>query len=168
MEILKIATDWAKAESFSSAFFVLFGVLFLLASAGFWLIGKTDISRAYIIPMLVAGALLMVIGIGLVYANQVRIAEFPIAHQNDASAFIASELARVDQVLSEYQTVVFTAIPIIIAVCAGLIFFLDGPIWRSSMITTIAMMTVILLIDGTAHSRIEIYKERLSSEASKS
>ena len=168
MEILKIATDWAKAESFSSAFFILFGVLFLLASAGFWLVGKTDISRAYIIPMLVAGALLMVIGIGLVYANQVRIAEFPIAHQNDASAFIASELARVDKVLSEYQTVVFTAIPIIIAVSAGLIFFLDGPIWRSSMITTIAMMTVILLIDGTAHSRIEIYKERLLSEASKS
>ena len=41
MEILKTATDWAKTEVFSSAFFIIFGVVFVLASIGFWQMGKT-------------------------------------------------------------------------------------------------------------------------------
>lgn len=62
MDILKMATDWAKGEIFSSAFFIIAGVLFVAASIGFWQLGKTDMAKAYIIPTLVAGALLMIIG----------------------------------------------------------------------------------------------------------
>ncbi len=167
MEILKTATDWARGEAFSSAFFIAFALLFLLASVGFWQLGKSDIARAYIIPALVAGVLLMVIGVGLVYANQTRIAEWPAAYNDDAAAFIAAELARVDGVLNEYKTIVFTAIPIIIAACAALIYFLDAPVWRSSLITTIAMLTAILLIDGMAQARIAAYKEQLLAAQAK-
>ena len=35
MELLKLASAWAKAEVFSSNFFILFGVLFLLSAYGF-------------------------------------------------------------------------------------------------------------------------------------
>lgn len=161
METLKTAIEWARAEVFSSAFFILFAVGFLIASAAFWQLGKTDIARAYIIPTLVAGSLLLIIGVGLVYANQVRIAEFPVAYNEDAAAFIASELERVEGVLNEYRTLVFTAIPVIIIGCAAGIFFLDGPMWRASFITAIAMLTVILLVDGSAEARIVDYKYRL-------
>jgi hypothetical protein len=65
MDILKTATDWAKAEVFSIAFFILFGIGFVAAGIGFWQLGKTDLARAYIIPTLVAGALLLIIGFGL-------------------------------------------------------------------------------------------------------
>ena len=65
MDILKTATEWAKAELFSTPFFILFGVLFIAASFGFWQLGKTDMAKAYIIPLLIAGALLMTIGFGL-------------------------------------------------------------------------------------------------------
>ena len=65
MEILKTATDWAKAEVFSSTFFIIFGIAFVLASIGFWQLGKTDMAKAYIIPTLVAGSLLLTIGLGL-------------------------------------------------------------------------------------------------------
>lgn len=166
MDILRTATDWARAEIFSSAFFIVFGALFLLASLGFWQLGRTDIAKAYVIPTLVAGVLLLVIGIGLVYANQTRISEFPVAYDEDPAAFVASELTRVERVITEYRTVVFTAIPAIIAVCAALIFFLDSPAWRAICVTTIAMMTVILLVDGTAHGRIVIYKDQLLSAGS--
>ena len=69
MGILKTATDWAKAEIFSSSFFIVFGVLFVAVSIGFWQLGKTDLAKAYIIPTAVAGVLLLTIGIGLVYTN---------------------------------------------------------------------------------------------------
>ena len=57
MEIVKLATDWAKAEVFSTRFFILFAILFLIASIGFWQLGKTDIARAYITPTLVGRAI---------------------------------------------------------------------------------------------------------------
>ena len=89
MEVLKAATAWAKAEVFSSTFFILFGVLFVLGTIGFWQLGKTELAKAFIYPTLVAGILLLIIGIGLVYSNKSRIASFPAAYEKDASAFFA-------------------------------------------------------------------------------
>jgi hypothetical protein len=166
MDILKLSTDWAKAEVFSSTFFIIAGVLFVVASIGFWQLGKTDLAKAYIIPTAVAGALLLTIGIGLVSANKSRISSFAADYNKDASAFVKSELARTESTLKEYKTVVFTAIPLIIAACALVLIFVNIPIWRASMITAIAMLVVILLIDGTAHARIEAYKEQLVAEKS--
>ena len=161
MDILKTATDWAKAELFSTPFFILFGVALMVASLGFWQLGKTDIARAYIIPTLVAGVLLLTIGIGLYFNNKSRISEFETAYNKDASAFVHSELNRAESTLKEYRTVVFKAIPIIIIVAALLIIFVNTPTWRAISITTIAMLIVILLVDGTAHARIEAYKNQL-------
>ena len=133
----------------------------MAASMGFWQLGKTEIARAYIIPTFVAGALLFIIGVGLFFTNKSRITQFETAYNNDASAFVKSELVRAEATLKEYQTIVFKVIPFIIAVCALIIVFMDKPIWRASMITTIAMMVVILLIDGTAHARIDAYNQQL-------
>lgn len=160
MDILKSATDWAKAELVSTPFFIIFGVVFVAASIGFWQLGKTDMARAYIIPTFVAGAMLMIIGFGLFFTNKARVSQFEEAYHADATAFVQSELERSDATLKEYKNIVFTAIPIIIAICALVILFVNSPAWRASMITTIAMLVVILLIDGTAHARIEAYNKR--------
>lgn len=161
MEILKLATEWAKAEVFSTRFFILFAILFLMASIGFWQLGKTEMAKAYIIPTLVAGVLLMTIGLGLFYTNKARVHQFEKAYTEDASAFVDSEFTRIEAAINEYKTIVFKAIPLIIAVCSLLIIFLKSPLWRASMITTIAMLVIILLIDGTARGRIEAYQEQL-------
>ncbi|GBF20344.1 MULTISPECIES: hypothetical protein [Arenibacter] len=161
MEILKIAVEWAKAEVSSTRFFIFFAILFIIVSIGFWQLGKTDIAKAYIIPTLVAGVLLLTIGLGLFFTNKSRIKEFETAYNSDSPAFIASEIARTERTLKEYETVVFKAIPIIIIAAALLIIFINTPTWRAISITTIAMMIVILLIDGTAHARIEAYNKHL-------
>ena len=161
MGILKTATDWAKAEILSSSFFIVFGVLFVAVSIGFWQLGKTDLAKAYIIPTAVAGVLLLTIGIGLVYANKTRISSFEEDFNKDAPAFVQSEIERVDGTLKEYKTVVFTAIPLIIIAFALILFFVNTPTWRAISITTIAMLMIVLFIDGTAHARIEVYKNQL-------
>ncbi|MBT8282692.1 MAG: hypothetical protein KJO86_03065 [Muriicola sp.] len=163
MEILKASTDWAKAELFSTPFFILFGLVFIISSFGFWQLGKTDMAKAYIIPTLVAGVLLMIIGFGLFFTNKSRITQFETDFNTDASAFVASEIERAESTLKEYKTIVFTAFPLIIAVCALVLFFVNSPVWRASMITVIAMLVVILLIDGTAHARIDAYHKKLLS-----
>lgn len=161
MEVLKLATEWAKAEVFSTRFFIFFAIAFLTASIGFWRLGITDIARAYIIPTLVAGVLLLSIGLGLFFTNKSRIVAFEKAYTNDATAFVESEIIRAEKTLQEYKTVVFTAIPIIIIVAALLLIFTNTPTWRAISITTIAMMIVILVVDGTAQARIEGYYQQL-------
>lgn len=163
MDILKTATDWAKAEVFSSQFFIFFAVLFLLGSIGFWRLGKTEVARAFITPMMVAGTLLFIIGVGILYANKSRVTSFAVAHNSDAPAFIESEIARTAKSMGEYQTIVFKVIPIIVVVAAFLIIFVDKPNWRAIGITTMAMMIVILLVDNNANARIEAYHEQLIS-----
>ena len=103
----------------------------------------------------------MIIGLGLFFTNKSRVTQFETAYKSDPSAFVESELARAEATLKEYQTIVFKAIPLIIAVCSLIIVFIDKPVWRASMITTIAMLVVILLIDGTAHARIDAYNQQL-------
>ncbi len=161
MDILKTAIDWAKTEVFSSTFFILFGVMFLLATLGFWQWGKTELAKAFIYPTLVAGALLLTIGLGLVYSNTSRITSFPTAYERDASAFIKMEIIRAEKTMAEYQTAVFKVIPLIIVLAALLFVFIDKPVWRAISMTTIAMMVVILSIDSNANARMEAYKDQL-------
>lgn len=161
MEILRAATDWAKAELVSTSFFIIIGLVFVMASFGFWQFGKTDLARSYIIPILIAGAFLMTVGFGLFFTNKARITQFEKEYNADASAFVGSEITRVEATLKEYKTIVFTAIPILIVVCALIIFFVNVPIWRASAISFIAMVSVILLIDGLAHARISDYNQQL-------
>lgn len=160
MELLKLATEWAKAEVFSTRFFILFAILFLIASIGFWQLGKTSLAKAYIIPTLVAGLLLMTIGLGLFFTNKSRIGQFEKAFRADAPAFYQSEIERSESTLKEY-TVVFKVIPILIILAALIILFINTATWRAVSITTIAMLIVILFVDGTAYSRIEAYHKEL-------
>ncbi|WP_299060543.1 hypothetical protein [uncultured Polaribacter sp.] len=161
MDILKTATDWAKAELFSTPFFILFGLVFMAASLGFWQLGKTEMARAYIIPILVAGVLLLTIGLGLFFTNKTRITQFETAYNKDAKVFVESEILRAESTLKEYKTIVFKAIPIIIIVAALSIMFINTPTWRAISITTMAMLIVILLVDGTAYARIDAYHKEL-------
>lgn len=161
MDILKTAIDWAKSELFSTPFFMLFGLVFVAASIGFWQLRKTEMTRAYIIPTLVAGVLLVTIGLGLYFTNKSRITQFEIAYNKDVAEFVESEITRAEATLKEYKTIVFKVIPIIIVVAALLIVFIHTPTWRAVSITTIAMLIVILLVDGTAHARIDAYHKKL-------
>ena len=161
MDILKAATDWARAEVFSSQFFILFGIMFLLATIGFWHLGKTDVARAFIVPTLVAGLLLLTIGVGIFIANKSRITSFATDYNSDVSTFVESEIKRTKQSMREYETIVFKVIPLIIVVSAFLIIFVDKPLWRAISITTIGLMLVILFVDNNANARIEAYHQQL-------
>lgn len=86
MDILKIATEWAKAEVFSARFFILFGLLFIVAAVGFWQLGKTETARAFIAPALEAGSLLLAVGFGIFFTNKARVTSFETAYKSDPVA----------------------------------------------------------------------------------
>jgi len=163
METLKMATEWARDEVFSSKFFLLFGIMFVLASIGFWQLGKTEVAKAFVYPTLVAGILLLMVGSGIFYTNNSRVSSFETAYNNDASAFVKSEIIRTEKTMGEFRNIVFKVIPLIITLAALLIVFIDKPLWRAICITTIAMMVCILFVDTNANSRVENYHKHLIS-----
>ena len=160
MELLKLATEWARSEVFSTRYFIFFAIGFLIASIGFWQLGKTELAKAYIIPTFVAGILLLIIGSGLNYTNIQRVKQFEKDFKTDASAFYQTEIVRSKDTLKEYS-IVLKVIPILIIIAALLILFVNTPTWRAISITSIAMLVIILLVDGTVHSRIEKYHKEL-------
>lgn len=160
MELLNLSTEWAESEVFSTRFFILFAILFFISSLGFWQLGKTDLAKAYIITTSVAAILLLIIGLGLFYTNKSRIKQFNEEYNSNSISFYESEIKRTEATLKEYK-VVFNVIPILIIVAALLILFFDSTIIRAISITTIATLIIVLLIDGTAHSRIESYNKSL-------
>lgn len=161
MDIVKIALEWAKDEVFSSTFFILFGLLFVLASVGFWQLGKTDIAKAYIFPTLVAGILLLALGLGMFFSNKARVSNFEADYNSNPSAFVKSEISRTEKTMGEYRTMVFKVFPIVIILAAMLFMFIDKPIWRAISTTAIAMLVVILMVDNNANARIEAYHKQL-------
>ncbi len=165
MDILKTATDWAKAEVFSAQFFIFFGVLFLIGSIGFWQLGKTELAKAYIIPLLVAGLLLATIGVGLLIANKSRVTSFVKDYNQDSVAFVKSEIIRTEKTINDFQNTVYKAIPIIIIIAALLFIFINKPVWRAISTTTIAMMIVIIMIDTNSYTRyVDYHKELIAIE----
>jgi len=161
MELLKLATDWARDEIFSSKFFILFGLIFIIASIGFWQLGKTDMAKAFVTPTLVTGVLLIIVGGGLYYSNTQRLKNFPIEYKADASAFLDSELERAEKTVKEFDNVVLKVIPAIVAVCALLIIFVDKPVWRAACIATIGMLVIIMAVDINSSARMKEYHKAL-------
>lgn len=163
MDPLKTATDWSRAEMISNGVFILMGLAFLAICLCMWQMGRTDMTRAFVWPMLVAGTLLLILGGGLLYGTWVGLSGFAGA-ATDGQGFVASELARIDQTRVGYATAVFKVMPLLVMAAAlGLVVF-EGPVWRASFITTIAFLSVVMLVDSLADARLGLYRAQLTKK----
>ncbi|NME70732.1 hypothetical protein [Flammeovirga aprica] len=166
MDILKAATDWGRAEAFSISFFILFGIVFIVTGLGFWQLGKTEFARAFIYPVSIAGIFLLVSGLGLFFSNKARVGGFESAYQQDSTAFVASEIERVDKTIATYQTAAFKVFPAIAIIGALLIMFMQKPVWQATGVAVVVTMMVFMVIDSNAKARLEDYKVELDAFAS--
>src|SRR5579863_10512297 len=148
MDIVRLSTDWAKAEVFSAKMVTLLSVLFFLVAVGFWQFGKTAMAKAFIWPLLVVGVLMIAIAAGLYFTNKPRILSFETAYKNNPEEFIQNEIARTAKSQKDLSTIVFKALPAISIAAALLIMFVSTPLWRAIGITTIALMACLMFIDS--------------------
>ena len=162
MEIIKLSTDWAKAEVFSAKMVGLLSLLVFLAALGFWQLGKTPMAKSFVLPLFVMGLLLVAVSAGLYFANKPRIAQFEAAYKNDASSFIQNEIIRTAK--SKYDlALVFKVLPAIIIAAALLILFSQTPLWRAIGVTTILLMTLLMLLDSNTDARNTAYHQQLQA-----
>lgn len=160
MDILKLSTDWAKAELFSAKIIWLISLVILLSAVGFAYWGKTAMAKAFVIPLIISGILLIAVGIGLYVANKPRIAQFEKEYKTDATGFIKKEIERTAKSESDFK-LVFKILPAIIILAAIFLLLFTSPNWRAISITTIALMTVLMFIDSNTSARNAAYHQQL-------
>ncbi len=160
MEILKLSTDWARAEVFSAKMVGLLSLAVFLVALGFWQLGKTPMAKSFVWPLSVAGLLLVAVSAGLYFANKPRIAQFETAYKNDADAFIQSEITRTAKSKHDLA-LVFKVLPAIIIAAALLIMFSQTSLWRAIGVTTILLMTLLMFIDSNTDARNTAYHQNL-------
>ena len=113
-------------------------------------------AHAYIIPLLVTGLLLMILGSGLVVPNYFRLSNLPDTFQANATIFIANELACVDK--NNARFVIFQTI---IIVCIVILMIMRTTIWQDSAISVISMLAILLFVYSNANARFGTYKAGL-------
>jgi hypothetical protein len=161
MDIIKLSTDWAKAEVFSAKMVTLLSLLFFLASIGFWQLGKTVMAKALVWPLLVVGILMIAIAAGLYLANKPRIESFEIACKNNPDQFVQSEIARTAKSQSDLALIVFKVLPAISIVAALLVISVSTPAWRAIGITVVLLMACLMFIDSNTAARNADYHQQL-------
>ncbi len=163
MNILKLGIDWAKAEVFSAKISFILSLLFFLAAIGFGQLGKTEMAKAFLWPMLVAGILVIAVSAGLYFANKPRITQFETAYNTDAKAFVKIETERTAKSQNDLA-LVFKVLPLVIIAAALSIMFVNTPLWRAIGITTIALLTILMFIDSNTGARNSTYHQQLLAE----
>lgn len=161
MEIIKAATEWAKAEVVSAIIFMLFGLAYILGSLGFWKLGNTPLTKALVIPLLIAGVLLLGAGISFYLSNKSKLTNFEKGYKENPSAMINSEMERTGSTIKTYENVALKVFPAIIILAAMVSFFVPNPLVRAISIAIIAFLLVLVLLDSQALKRIKTYHHQL-------
>lgn len=162
MEILKLSTDWAKAEVFSAKMVWLFSIIVLVSAFGFWYWGKTTMAKSFVWPLVVSGLFLVAVGAGLFFANNPRISQFEQASGSNPASFVRQELQRTNKSQKDLATV-FKVLPILLVVSGLMILFLPSPNWRAIGITIGLLTLFLMVVDSNTDARNTIYHEQLKS-----
>ena len=162
MDVLKLSTDWARAEVFSAKIVWIISGITITAAIGFWYWGRTVMARAFIWPLLVAGIFLAAVGAGLYFANNPRISRFEAEYRRDPTAFLQEEIQRTAESGRE-MVLVFKILPAIIIFAAAGILLLPPNLWRAIAVTTIITAAFLMIVDSNTQARNNIYNSQLSS-----
>jgi hypothetical protein len=160
MDLLKLSIQWAKAEVFSANIVWLFSIITLLSASGFGFWGNTPTAKAFVIPLIVSGTVLVAIGIGLYAANNPRIAQFEREYNADANAFIKKEIARTADSQGQLK-LVFRILPAIAIVAAILLMIFPTPHWRAITVTIILLTAFLMAVDSNTEARNDAYHEQI-------
>ena len=160
MDILKIATDWAKIELISNAVFVLASIIFLSVSFALQTYARESHFSTYSLPFLIAAILLLILGAGLFFSTWQH--SINLEFQQDKALFIQAELTRAEKTISQYKLAVYMIFPALglISFCILLVFQNDQV--RASAVTSVIVLLILIIVDTAAKERLVKYTKDLA------
>jgi ABC-2 type transport system permease protein len=162
MDILKLSSEWAKAEVFSSKIVWIFSVIEIIAAFGFLYLGKTSMAKAFFWPLLIMGLFLVAVGAGLYFTNNPRVEQFEKQYQSDPDAFVQSEIQRTTKSKGEMVNVL-RILPAIILIAAIVLLLVSSPLWRAIAVTIAINAAFLMIVDSNTEARNNFYNTQLIS-----
>lgn len=101
---------WLKGEILEGAIIGIVGFIILLCGLAFWKFGHNPGGKAFIIPMVICGALFLSAGGSMSYFNNKKIQEFQQTYTNNPAEFVVAEKKRVEGFQYLYKTTIYTAL----------------------------------------------------------
>jgi len=162
MDILKIATDWAKIELISNSVFILASVIFLSVSLFLQIGARESHFSTYSLPFVIAAILLLILGAGLLFSTWQHSTNLEFQFQQDMTLFIQAELTRAEKTISQYKLAVNVIFPALglISFCILLVFQNDQV--RASAITSVIVLLILITVDTAAKERLVKYTKDLA------
>ena len=164
MEVIKAASEWAKAEMVSAIIFMLVGTSYMATSLGLWQWANSTLAKALIVPLLVAGALLLGAGISFYLSNKTKLSTFETVYKANPSEWLSSEMARTEKTINTYQNVALKVFPGVILLAVLVFIFVPIPLVRAISIALIAFLAALVLLDSQALKRMNTYHDHLVLE----
>lgn len=160
MEIIKMSTDWARAEIFSAKVVWIFSIITIVSAVGFYYLGKTAMAKAFVIPLAIIGFLIAIIGTGLYAANKPRVTQFEESYKTDSVAFIQKEIERTSKSNGDF-ILVFKVLPILMIVGAAMLLLGKSPYWQTSGLSLVLLAVFLMAVDSNTAARNEAYRQEL-------
>lgn len=160
MEIIKMSTDWARAEIFSAKVVWMFSITTIVSAVGFYYLGKTAMAKAFVIPLAITGFLIAIIGTGLYAANKPRVTQFEESCKSDSAAFIQKEIERTSKSNGDF-VLVFKVLPILMIVGAAMLLLGKSPYWQTSGLSLVLLAAFLMAVDSNTAARNEAYRQEL-------
>ena len=162
MDILKIATDWAKIELTSNSVFVLASVIFLSVSFFLQICARASHFSTYSLPFVIAAILLLILGAGLLFSTWQHSTNLEFQFQQDMTLFIQAELTRAEKTISQYKLAVNVIFPALGLISFFILLVFQNDQVRASAITSVIVLLILITVDTAAKERLVKYTKDLA------
>lgn len=160
MDLIEHTVHWAKGEITEAIAMAAFGAIIVTSAVLLWKLGGTPYSKALVVPLLVVGAIPLLMGISGAISNQNRLPEFRKAWEQNPEAFVQQEKTRVegfDQIF-KYS---YPGAVILTVGGAVLFFLLASPQWKAVSLAVMTLGLMAYFIDHFAAERAAIYLKHI-------
>lgn len=163
MDFIQHTTNWIKGEIFEATLFGSFGLLTIICSLLFWKFGDTPNSKAVIIPFIIVGLFFLGTAISAISSNKKKLPQYTEAYNQDKSAFVKSEKARVEGFQYLYtMTIIIASIAFVLAICAFVL--THNATFRAIGIALAIFGITGLIIDYFSKERADTYYKEITTE----
>jgi hypothetical protein len=151
---------WCRGEIFEGRLLALFGATVVIIALCFSRFGTTPSARAMFIPLLVVGAVALLVGLSMNFNNQARIPKYTAAYESNPAAFIQSERERTDDFIRWYP-ITMASFSLIALVGCAIYFFRPTAMGRAIGLATLLMSLAVLFLDHFSEERAAVYQDAI-------
>ena len=160
MEFIQHTIAWCRGEIFEGRVLALFGAAIVTLALMFWRFGSTPSARAMYVPLLLVGALALVVGVSMSFTNQVRINTYSAAFSENPDEFVQAERERTEAFIKWYPYTMY-GFSLIIILGLGVFLWKPTPIGRAIGLATLLLGLCVLCLDHFSEERAEGYHSQI-------